>query len=96
MRGFPYVAREHSGLVSLDWGEMSEDAEEMRKDSDEMGEDAGGASEHLDAASEMLSSVRLVATTLCGRFDTNFQDSDSARRGWVSARDVTRRIVLSS
>jgi hypothetical protein len=65
--------------LSEDWEEMSEDSEEVSLDSEVVSKDSEGVSEHLDALSELSSSMRLDSTTNCRRFDTTFEDNDSAR-----------------
>ena len=70
------LVREHLSQVSEDLGGVSEDLGGTSEDWDVMREDSG-------TVTELLTSARLVSTTMCGHFDTNSEVNDSARRGLV-------------
>lgn len=59
---------------------MSGDWDVMREDS--------------ETVRELLTSARLLSTPMCEHFDTNSVDTDSARHGWLLARDLREDLSL--
>ena len=51
-------------------------------------------SEDWNKMSEDLEAVRVDSTTVGGHFDTNQEDSDSARRGWIFGARAAGTAIL--